>query len=178
MHTGTTVVGVILLISGAMVALSGVSMMNAATTETWLGTVGDENDYNNGLMVLAMGGILAFIGFIIMVVGLTGKDEPKPVVVQSPPPYQYSQPMYPPQPGPYTAQPPPQYYPPPPQQQAPPPVYPQHQQPIQQVAQPPQQAPPQAAPQVKVQPIVCGECGKANPVSAKFCNDCGKTLGK
>ena len=174
MNTGLVIAGVVILIFGGIIAFDGYSIMEASQS-SFLGIpVTDEEAYNYGFSEMIFGCVIAIIGLGMVIVGETAKTQPQqPTVVVMPPQPQYvPQPVYPPAPQPQ--------YAPPPQQQAPSPAYPQYQQPIQQVVQPIQQAPPQPAPQdkvQKVQPIVCGECGKANPVSATFCMGCAAPLG-
>jgi membrane protease subunit (stomatin/prohibitin family) len=101
-----------------------------------------------------------------------------------PMPYGYPPPGYPPPGyGPPPGYPPPGYPPPgagappgypPPGYGAPPGAYPQGYQ----VAQPPPAAAPPGAPAASSPgPARCGACGAANPMSARFCAECGQKLG-
>jgi hypothetical protein len=149
LNLGVSAVGIILFIFGILVAIQGITMMNNATD---FGVIFDETEYYNGYWIRIGGAVLAFIGFIILIIGLF--LEPSEKRQQPVPPYQ--QPYFQ-QPPPQPQYPPVAYYPPPHTNQPPPPQ-----------AQPVQVS--------KVQPKICPACGVKNNTVAKFCNECGRAL--
>ena len=182
MKSNNVIGGFVLLVVGMVIFGIGASMVanaNAVISEyetiagevvRWLSSTDQENYNNavsardNGYLLESLGGLMAIIGLIVVIVGFVQTDQKKPQQQTG-----YSQQV----PAQYTTQqpvPPPQNYQQPMAYQQPPPQ--NYQQPPPQTYTQPQPTPQQQHTQQQ-QPRLCPSCGKSIPIDGNICPYCG-----